>query len=332
MKRSTIFLIPFLIFSCIAQEKQVPEHFKKVDQVVWIIDDLDNVIMHWGNLGFDQVNDPDTLVCTFESTGESVPLRMAKANLGGAHITWIQPMDENSLFATFHSGYGDGAMSLVHRLEGQEALDHEIERLAGLGVDVLEKVTIETAMGELAYVFMDTQEEGKYILGYTTGDTDDRFFAELSGENLHHMKINQYAFAIADYEPVSAFWARLGQPEFQINHPVLGDMHYYGELTDHSLIQGWQRHGTVAYEWCIPVKPPIVYDDHIKKHGEGIHHLAFSVSDMDEVLGDYESKGYINSMGGTWGEKGKPGSGRYEYIDLEKAGGVTVELLWNHEE
>ena len=26
----------------------------------------------------------------------------------------------------------------------------------------------------------------------------------------------------------------------------------------------------------------------------------------------------------------KPGSGRYEYIDLENAGGVTMELLWNH--
>jgi hypothetical protein len=51
---------------------------------------------------------------------------------------------------------------------------------------------------------------------------------------------------------------------------------------------------------------------------------------MDKVLDDYENKGYVNSMGGTWGEAGKPGSGRYEYIDLENAGGVTVELLWNH--
>ena len=31
-------------------------------------------------------------------------------------------------------------------------------------------------------------------------------------------------------------------------------------------------------------------------------------------------------------EKGKPGSGCYEYIDLEKAGGLTMELLWNYRE
>jgi hypothetical protein len=100
---------------------------------------------------------------------------------------------------------------------------------------------------------------------------------------------------------------------------------------DHDLIQGWQKHGDIAYEWCIPVSTPIVYDDHIKKHGEGIHHLAYAVKDMDKVLNDYRSKGYVVSMGGTWGEEGKPGSGRYEYIDLEDAGGVTMELLWSFE-
>jgi hypothetical protein len=53
------------------------------------------------------------------------------------------------------------------------------------------------------------------------------------------------------------------------------------------------------------------------------------VEDMDKVLEDYKSKGYVVSMGGTWGEEGKPGSGRYEYIDLADAGGVTMELLWS---
>jgi hypothetical protein len=101
-------------------------------------------------------------------------------------------------------------------------------------------------------------------------------------------------------------------------------------MVDHKLVQGWQRHGTVAYEWCIPVKLPIVYEDHIIKHGEGIHHLAFTVDNMDKVLEDFRSKGYIVSMGGTWGESYKQDFGRYEYVDLENAGGVTMELLWNH--
>jgi len=332
MRTIYIFVFFLLFISCAKKSAIVPEHFNHVDQTIWIIDDMENVIENWETLGFTQVVNLDTVKAELEVSGTTIELRMAKANLGGAHITWIQPLEGKSVFAQFHSDYGDGAMSLVHRVENEDALAKELTRLANLGVSVLEKISISTSQGDLFYTLMNSREEGKYILGYTYGDVDKKLFANLHSENLHNMKINQYAFAITDPEPVSDFWSRLGQPEFQINHPELGDMHYYGEPTDHELIQGWQRHGTVSYEWCIPVKPPIVYDDHIKKHGEGIHHLAFSVGDMDKVLTDYESKGYVNSMGGTWGEKDQPGSGRYEYIDLEDAGGVTVELLWNFNE
>ena len=58
---------------------------------------------------------------------------MAKANLGGANITWIQPLGEGSVFSAFHSSYGDGAMSLVHRFETNDALQAEINRLSRSG-------------------------------------------------------------------------------------------------------------------------------------------------------------------------------------------------------
>lgn len=302
----------------------------KVDQVLWVVKDLSNTMAQWAILGFNQVVELDTVDANLKIAGKVVKLRMAKANLGGANITWIQPLGEGSLFSEFHSSYGDGAMSLVHRMENNDVLQAELARLSGIGLKVKEVITIVTDNGNLYYTLLDTREEGKYYLGFTYGDDDLKIMHDLSPENLHHMKINQYAFAIKKAEPVSEFWHKAGQPVFQINHPELGNKHYYGETADHDLIQGWQRHGTVAYEWCIPVKLPIVYEDHIRKHGEGIHHLAFTVEDMDKVLSDYKSKGYVISMGGTWGEAGKPGSGRYEYVDLENAGGLTMELLWNH--
>jgi len=258
-----------------------------------------------------------------------VRLKMAKANLGGANITWVQTIGAESVFSEFHISYGDGAMSLVHRLDNKNDLMSELSRLSGLGMKIKEEITIKTSQGILNYILLDTKDEGKYYLGLTFGDEDVKMRQNLSSDNRHHMKINQYAFAIRNPEQVSEFWHKAGQPEFQINHPELGNKHYYGKSVDHDLIQGWQRHGSVAYEWCIPVKLPIVYDDHIRKHGEGIHHLAFTVDNMDVVLADYSSRGFVISMGGTWGEQGKPGSGRYEYIDLEHAGGLTMELLWN---
>lgn len=333
MKNTILILCLMVLYSCgkkSAVTIEIPDHFEQVDQVLWVVNDLTSTMSHWASLGFNQVIDLDTVDANMKMAGKTVRLRMAKANLGGANITWIQPLGEASVFSEFHNSYGDGAMSLVHRMESNETLQAELTRLSGIRLNIKEEINILTSKGYLYYVLIDTRDGGKYYLGFTCGNEDLKMMQELSHENFHNMKINQYAFAIRKPEKVSDYWHKIGLPEFQISNPVLGNTHYYGKITDHKLIQGWQRHGTIAYEWCIPVKPPIVYEDHINKHGEGIHHLAFNVDDMDKVLEDYRSKGYVVSMGGTWGETGKPGSGRYEYIDLEKAGGLTMELLWNH--
>lgn len=318
------------LYSCEPKQELIPEHFRHVDHMVWVVEDIDSTIWHWRNLGFYEIHEPEDANVSFKKSGSSFSFRTATANLGGAYVIWIEPGTHHSIFSEFQREYGDGAMSLVHNLQDSQKFNKEIDRLSNLGIDILDEVSLSIHGKKMDYVFMDTREKGKYVLGFIKGGESEILFEGLGKDNLHEMVINQYAFAISDPGPVSDFWKMIGQPEFQINHPELGNMHYFGEPTDHSLIQGWQRHGDVSFEWCIPVKLPIVYDDHIKSHGEGIHHLAFTVNDMNKVLEDYEAKGYVNSMGGTWGEKNMPGSGRYEYIDLENAGGLTMELLWNY--
>ena len=326
-----------VLFSCgkkSADTTETPEHFKHVDQVLWVINDLDNTITQWAKLGFEQVMDMGTVDVAQKKSKILTRVRMAKANLGGAHITWIQPISDEDVFSEFLDSYGEGAMSLVHRLDSKKELKSEIKRLSGVGVIVKEEIAIPAEQGYLNYILMNTREEGKFCLGLTYGNANTELMQNLTSDNLHGMMLNQYAFAIRNENAgnVSEYWHKIGFPEFEMSHPELGNKHYYDSTVDHDLKQGWQRHGNIVYEWCIPLSIPIVYDDHIKKHGEGIHHLAFAVQNMDEVLEDFRSKGYVVSMGGTWGEEGKPGSGRYEYIDLEHAGGLTMELLWNFRE
>ncbi len=329
MKR--LFILSFIIIavSCGEKTTEIPESYQEVDQVLWVVTDLDKTIQAYSQLGFTEVMNLGTTVIESKYFKNQVKVKLAMANLGGAIVTWIELLDGNSVFHKFRDDYGDGAFSLVHRFPNKQEMKQEVNRLEDLGIRVRDDIVIRTDQESIHMLLMDTEKEGKYTLGFTYKDQGKDAFENLLPDNRHSMKINQYAFAIRDPEPVSAFWQSVGLPELQINHPELGETKYYGELTDHQLIQGWQRHGTVSYEWCIPVKPPIVYEDHIQLHGEGIHHLAFSVDDMDKVLEDYTSRGFVVSMGGTWGEKGEPGSGRYEYIDLEDFGGVTMELLWN---
>jgi len=335
MKAICVILSLFMI-SPVQKDDTLPGAYREVDQVIWIVSDLDHTLSQYAQLGFSEVMDLGKTQVKSRSGKGSVEgectVLLARANLGGAIVNWIQPLEGHSLFHEFREAHGDGAMSLVHRFPGEKELKKEIRRLDVLGIGRMGEITLVTSKGDLEFILMDTGQEGKFILGFTQGRDPMNITEELSRMNRHSMKLNQYAFAIQDPDPVSGYWQQFGLPAFEINHPELGETRYYGELVDHSLIQGWQRHGTIAYEWCIPVKPPIVYEDHIQKHGEGIHHLAFSVEDMDRVLNDFKSRGFVVSMGGTWGEKGKPGSGRYEYIDLEQSGGLTMELLWSHSE
>jgi hypothetical protein len=73
-----------------------------------------------------------------------------------------------------------------------------------------------------------------------------------------------------------------------------------------------------------------VYEDHLKAHAEGFHHLGINVDDMDQGIAEWTRPGFAVSQSGGWGEEGKPGSGRFAYIDTDAIGGVTVELLWNY--
>jgi len=67
----------------------------------------------------------------------------------------------------------------------------------------------------------------------------------------------------------------------QFTHGELTDLKYRGKPADFDMRLGWQRHGNVVYEWIQSLQGPDVYLDHMKVHGEGSHHLAFDVTDMD---------------------------------------------------
>jgi hypothetical protein len=52
---------------------------------------------------------------------------------------------------------------------------------------------------------------------------------------------------------------------------------------------------------------------------------------MEQVLNHFKEKGFVISQSGGWGEKGKPGSGKFAYIDPKPLGGIAVELLWSYD-
>ena len=307
----------------------VPDMYKSVASVHWVVKDLDVVRQAWTKLGFPAVQDFGEVALTVKRRGrpEQARVRAAMTLLPGLAVYWIQPIEGASAYTELLARHGDGVFSLNHQAQSAAALEAEVARLERLGIGVLQRTEVETGSGTLTIVHMDTAAEGKYVLGLVYGTVPGADAA--APPPPFPAKLSQFAFVVRDPRAVSAFWSRLGLPEMNFTRPTISERLYRGAPTEFDQELGWQRHGAVTYEWIRSLAGPSVYDDFLKAHGEGLHHLAFAVDDLDKALAVWKASGFAAVQSGSWGEKGKPGSGRYAYVDTEPAGGVYLELLWN---
>jgi catechol 2,3-dioxygenase-like lactoylglutathione lyase family enzyme len=328
MKALIIFLLSMGLFA--RAFPQLKDYYKQVDQIVWVVKDLNAVKTGWQKIGFREFYTGDAMTTPAqEYKGKTTDIRLLPGymNMGGIRVTWIQPLTEKNAYSDYLKKYGDGAMVLMHRVPSVEELEAETARMGSLGVKVLQKGTFTQRDTKTSYVFFDTKDKGKYVIGIYTNPAAKPRFENTS--NSMNLTFNQFAFAIKGPEKVSAFWEKLGFPKMEVTHTDVWDKEYYGKSADFDMNLGWQRHGKIVYEWCIPTKPPTVYADFIKNHGEGIQHFGMATADIDESIRQFQALGFTVSQSGGWGEKGKPGSGRFAYINLESIGGETIELLWS---
>lgn len=288
--------------------EQPPALYRTLPRLIWVVDDAAKIAAAWERTGVPT-----------ENTG---PLRTACFDNVQAH--WIQPKPGDGEFGKFLKTRGSGVMALGYVAPSAQAVEMEKARLAALGVRVLEEGRWPAGGGrQVAYTLFDTAQQGKIVLALLTDSAPG--CAGRRGPT-----VTQFALTSRNLDAVSAYWARLGFPAFQFTQPDLTDRRYRGTPADFAMRLGWQRHLKVPFEWIEPLRGKNVYDDHVAKHGEGFHHIAFNVPDMDEAIARWTALGYPESMSGGWGVKDTPGSGRFAYHDLHTAGGIDIELLWNY--
>lgn len=293
---------------------QLPEFYKTVNRVTWVTKDTARAAAAWEKLGLTGLETPSETAMPVEFRGKpaTARIRYATATLGNVVIDFVEPLGGENAWSEFLARHGEGVFALMHETGTREALEAEVARLRGLGVSVLQR-----AGDPAPHVYFDTAPRGKYVLALCTGSPRDTGPA----------RISQWAFAVREIGPVSDYWKSLGWPAISVNRSTPRDMMYRGKPVQQQFETGWQRHGTVPYEWCVPpAGGPSVYREFIDRHGEGIQHFGINVPDMDKAIAE---TGFAVVQSGAWGEPGKKGSGRWAYLDTDPAGGLTAELLWN---
>ena len=68
------------------------------------------------------------------------------------------------------------------------------------------------------------------------------------------------------------------------------------------------------------------WQDHLDQHGEGVHHIAFQIKDMDGKIRACELAGMKCTQRGKYGNA----SGEYAYIDATEDLKCFIELLENY--
>ncbi|MFH1523892.1 MAG: VOC family protein [Chloroflexota bacterium] len=79
--------------------------------------------------------------------------------------------------------------------------------------------------------------------------------------------------------------------------------------------------GPVQMELIEPVGAPSTWEEFLRTHGEGIHHIALKTQDMDAAREFLAAEGMETIQHGGWD------GGQYTYIESTKQLGTILELL-----
>lgn len=310
-----------LSLAALSSSGQPADSYKRVARLLWTVSDVERTAEAWRRIGVpvDEASSAEFR----QPSGAAHGGLCATGYFANLRVDWVQPSSPASPLGSFLRERGQGVFALVYELPDAASLRLETARLESLGLRPLERGVFLLGAERSEYVWFDTAPAGKVVLGLMTPSGNSR----PSGAS---MRVSQLAFVVRDPEPVSAFWAKLGFPPFTFTHPDLGDKQYRRRPAEFDMRLGWQRHAQMPFEWIQPLRGPNVYEDHLRQHGEGFHHLAFDVEDMDAAIRTWESLGYPLTMSGSWGEPGRAGSGRFAYVDAHSVGGTDIELLWNY--
>jgi len=318
-----------LLLLTTAAHAELPDFYKRVNRVTWLVKSLDPPAKGWAQFGLSNIHEHTNLTYAGQYRGKPVSIhaRSITGNIGNFTVDMLQPTGSGNAFSDFLAHHGDGIFSIVHEVASMEEMTKEIERMRTLGVSVLQQLTIKTDPGPFTLTYFDTEAQGKYVLGlicWPGGAPPNP-----PSNNDAPGKISHIGFVAREAEGPSAYWQKLGFPAMPKSHASpRADSRYHGQPLWLDFDVCWQRHTQFTYEWIIPpATPPNLYVDYLKTHGEGIQHLGVPVDDLDQSIADYQKLGYSVAQSGAWGETGKKGSGRYAYLDTDSIGGVIAEII-----
>ncbi len=144
-------------------------------------------------------------------------------------------------------------------------------------------------------------------------------------EKFGNGNITQIGLVVNDIEKATERWtAFLGFSEkpqiITTDGYEKANTHYEGKPTEARAKLAFFRLDNITIELIEPIGKNSTWYQHLKKHGEGFHHIAFNVNGMEKSISFLENKG------GKLQQQGDFTGGSYSYVNMPEVG-IILELL-----
>lgn len=245
-------------------------------------------------------------------------------------IELIEPNDEPSTMREFL----ERKEGIHHIAFDVDNMQQRVKIMEDQGFSVIQTGEFTSSKGR--YVYLDTTKRYKTMIELLERDEPQGYAQpkpSLSPPLLGTDQITQLAIVVEDMEQTAdAFCTLLGiekPPVIHANDPAITQVVYRGEQTDAKAKFMFIQTPLLEIELVEPAADsPNIWNEHLDNEGEGIHHLAFVVKDLDEQIDKLKKLGYpLIQRGNFWNRKG-----RYAYLDTRSDLKVIIELLEKDEQ
>lgn len=134
----------------------------------------------------------------------------------------------------------------------------------------------------------------------------------------------QVAYVVRDLEAaMKRHWDTFGIGPWDIYQFEPGKVENYvyrGKPATHTCLIAVTWSGDTQLELMQPLTGYSIYDEHLEKHGEGLHHIKLFYADCHKAVEEFTRKGYPVIQSGRIDED------EHYYLDTEKDFGYVIEL------
>jgi hypothetical protein len=119
------------------------------------------------------------------------------------------------------------------------------------------------------------------------------------------------------------YWDQFGIGPWRLktlNPANVADMVIRGRRVDHAMRIGIAAVGDIEWEIIEPLDDQSIYAEHLRVHGEGLHHILFDVENYAEALAHFLQSGTPELASGQWHGY------RYAYFDTRGSLGCISEI------